>query len=349
MSRKTLQPSKRFIWLFASVGLVAGLGIVGAASAQRPAYPAPAAPEALSVGPIRLFPVQGNVYMLTGAGGNIVLSIGTNGILFVDSGAAEMADQVLSAVRQFSRPLTRNPIRYIISTSADTDHVGGNVKIGAAGRTFTGGNVAGDIDDAAQGAAIIAHDNVVLRMTAPTGKPAPFPFAAVPNDSYTSEDMKLSEFFNGEGIRMIHTPAAHTDGDTMVHFTKSDVLATGDVFLTTNYPFIDIERGGSVNGVVNALNRTLNLAIDEFRMEGGTLIVPGHGRLCDVADVAYYRDMVTIIRDRVAIAMKKGMTLDQVKAAGLTKDYDGRWSAETGPSSTNTFVESVYNSLKLKK
>jgi cyclase len=349
MTGRIWKSKRLWAWVIPTAALLAGLGVAGG-YAQQNRYPGPEAPAGFSLGSIHVVPVQGNVFMLVGAGANITLSVGVDGVLFVDTGSANMADQVLAAVQQLAKPLTRNPIRYIINTSADPDHVGGNVKIGEAGRTFTGGNVAGNLTDAGKGATVIGHENVALRMSAPTGKVAPFPFEAVPNDTYSGDEMKLSEFFNGEGIRIIHVASAHTDGDSMVYFRKSDVISTGDIFMTTTYPVIEIEKGGNVQGVIDGLNRILNLAIDEFRMEGGTLIIPGHGRLCDNADVAYYRDMVTIVRDRVQGAIKKGMTLEQVKAAGLTKDYDGRYgSADGGPSITDQFVEAVYRSLIKKQ
>jgi glyoxylase-like metal-dependent hydrolase (beta-lactamase superfamily II) len=144
---------------------------------------------------------------------------------------------------------------------------------------------------------------------------------------------------------MIHRPAAHTDGDTMVYFRGSDVLSTGDLFVPNSYPVIDLARGGSIQGVIDALNEILDIAIPEFRLEGGTMIIPGHGRLCDVADVAYYRDMVTIIRDRIQDMIRKGMTVEQVKAAKPTIEYDGVYGSTSGFWTTDMFVEAVYKSL----
>jgi glyoxylase-like metal-dependent hydrolase (beta-lactamase superfamily II) len=190
--------------------------------------------------------------------------------------------------------------------------MGGNEKITAAGKTVTGGNVAGNISDAERGAAIIAHEKLLMRMIE---SKRPAPFGAQPTETYFTEYYKLSSHFNGEGIQLIHAPAASSDGDSIVWFRGSDVISTGDIFSTTTYPIIDLERGGSINGIVDALNGILDLAFAEFRTEGGTMIVPGHGRLCDSADVGYYRDMVTVIRDRVQNMIQKGMTLEQVKAA----------------------------------
>ena len=135
----------------------------------------------------------------------------------------------------------------------------------------------------------------------------------------------------------------------MVYFRGSDVIAAGDIFRMDGYPIIDIERGGNIQGVIDGLNRILDMSIAEFRTEGGTMVIPGHGRLTDSADVAYYRDMVTIIRDRIQDMIKKGMTLQQIKAAKPTQDYDPRYGSNTGPYTTDMFIEAVYQSLIQKK
>ena len=325
-------------------------------------------------GPIRVLPVRGNIYVLMGGGANITLSVGLDGVLMVDSGSAEMSDQVLTAIRAVQQwveaktaaaavPVlfgaeTRNsivearradappkPIRYIVATSIAPDHIGGNVKLSSTGRTFTGGNVAGQLADASQGAAILGHENLQNRMAnPPAGQPA-FPTRALPTDTYPTDSMKLSNFFNGEGILLMHQPAAFTDGDTMVYFRGSDVIAAGEVFRTTTYPVIDVAKGGTINGVIEGLNHIIDLAVPEFRSEGGTLVIPAYGRISDIADVAYYRDMTTILRDRIQDMVKKGMTLEQVKAARPTADYDGRYGAATGAWTTDMFIEAVYKTL----
>jgi len=319
--------------------------------------------------PLPILPLRGTLHVIQGAGANIVVSVGRDGVLMVDAGLASTADQVLAAVRQLQRDLdlreqpmgfaaeTRSsvagrhtepppkPIRYVLNTHVHREQTGGNEKIRLAGRTFTGGNVAGNIADAAEGAAILAHENVALRMAGATGGETPAPPDAQPTDTYFDDMMKMSHFFNDEGVQLIHVPNAHTDGDSLVYFRGTDVIAAGDIYSTVSYPVIDRQRGGSINGIVRGLNKILELSMAEFRSEGGTLIVPSQGRLSDSADVAYYRDMVTIIRDRVQAMIGRGMTLEQVKAARPTADYDPRYGAATGAWTTEMFIEAVYATL----
>jgi glyoxylase-like metal-dependent hydrolase (beta-lactamase superfamily II) len=342
----------------------------GIANAQQRGQQAQSAQNASS-SQLEILPIRGNLYMLAGAGGNIALSVGPDGVLVVDTGTLQNSDRVLAAIEQLQKQLATNglppwtyaaqtrsnlprmisppapvkPIRYVINTSVDPDHTGGNEKVSRSGRTLTGGNVAGNISDAAEGAAIIAHENVLMRMSSPgRNQPAP-PFRALPTDTFHGDSMKLSHFMNGEGILIMHQPSAHTDGDSIVYFRGSDVIVAGDIFRMDSYPVIDIERGGNIQGVIDGLNHILDLSIAEFRTEGGTMVIPGHGRLTDSADVAYYRDMVTIIRDRIQNMVKKGMTLQQIKAAKPTRDYDPRYGSTTGSYTTDMFIEAVYQSL----
>ena len=288
---------------------------------------------------VHVLPVQGNVYMLVGGGGNVTIQVGDDGVLLVDTSYAQLSDKILAEIRK----LSNKPIRYIINTHVHLDHVGGNENLGKAGRTVSGGNVGAD---APTGATIIAHENVLNGMSAPTGTQAPFPFAAWPTDTYFTKQKEL--FFNNEAVVVVHQPAAHTDGDSVVYFRRSDVVSTGDLFVTTSYPIIDQQRGGSINGTLKALNYLLDLAIPKDKQEGGTYIIPGHGRLCDEADLLEYRDMVTIIRDRIEDLVKKGRTLEQVKAAKPTLDYDGRYGSTTGVWTTEMFIEAVYKDLSKK-
>src|SRR5262245_32276496 len=281
---------------------------------------------------VHILPVQGHVYMLVGAGSNIAVQVGNDGILIVDAQYAPLSDKILAAIST----LSKGPIRYLINTTYDPDHTGGNEPLRKAGSTIAGGNVSGDIQDAAVGAQIIAHDNVAKRMSKQ-------PAGSWPTSTYLGDQKKL--FFNGEGIEIVHQPSAHTDGDSLVFFRRSDVIIAGDVFTTTSYPVIDLAAGGSIQGVIDGLNRLVDMIIPVYGQEGGTLVIPGHGRLSDLGDVINCREMTTIIRDRVQDMIKKGMTLDQVKAARPTRDYDPLYGSVPGWT-TEMFVEAVYKRLK---
>jgi len=318
---------------------------------------------------IRVLPIRGNIYLLSGAGPNIVASVGKDGVLLVDAGPTPMADKLLATVRELSRRVTASPaplkscvgmpqgcqwwggsellpttagpraprpIIGVINTSDDPDHVGGNAVLSAAGRAYGVRN----IDNTIPGAYVVAHENVTLRLSK-AGQTS-----LVASETYFGAEKKLN-FVNGEGVVVTHPEAAHTDGDSMVYFRGSDVVVAGDLLDMTKYPVIDLARGGSIKGVVDALNWILDVTVVEHMMEGGTLVVPGHGRMTDAADVAYYRDMVTIMRDRVREMTSRGMTLPQIKALRLTKDYDGRFGKN--PEWTpDMFVEAIYKSLNPK-
>jgi cyclase len=322
---------------FAAVGTIATIATIAAAVCVVAAVPRLQAQQPnAAAGDVRSLHVQGNVYMMVGAGGNIALQIGEDGVLLVDTGSTANTSKVIAAVRQ----LTDKPIRYIINTSADPDHVGGNDAIGKLGSTIAGGNVGAG---AGVGAGIIAHENVLARMSAPTGKTSPYPTTAWPTDTFVNKQKEL--YFNGESIQTIYKPG-HTDGDSIVYFRKSDVICAGELFNTMTLPVIDLSKGGGIKGLLAGLNDMLDIAIPKAMQEGGTYIIPGRGRLTDEADLLEYRDMVTIIRDRVQDGVKRGLTLEQVKAAKPTLDYDARWGATSGPWTTDMFIEALYKDLK---
>ncbi len=210
-----------------------------------------------------------------------------------------------------------------------------------------GGVVGYSAQDIQPGAPILAHENAFNRMNGMTGGKPSWPSGAWPTDPYSNSPKKL--YSNDEGIEIIHVPAAHTDGDSIVFFRRSDVVSAGDIFVTTSYPVIDIQRGGSIAGIIDGLNRILDLTIAKQEVEGGTYVIPGHGRICDQFDVLEYRDMVTIVRDRIQDMIKKNKTLEEIKAARPTEDYDARYGASTGPWTTAMFVEAVYKSLITEK
>ncbi len=309
-------------------------------SAHESAVPSPRVSQAPNpdTGVLELLPVQGSVYLLAGGGANTIVQVGPSGALMVDSKTAAYAGQMLDEV---SRLLPVNQtVKYLLMTSGDPDHLGGNAALAAtlgSLATWTIINTPGATQSAVK---IVAHDRVMART-------AGLPTTAWPTDTFIEADKEI--YFNGEPVIMSHVPSAHTDGDSIVFFRKSDVIATGDIFRTDSYPVIDLEHGGSVQGVIDGLNRVLDLAVPAHHEEGGTLVVPGHGRIADEFDVLEYRDMVTIVRDRVKAMIDQGMSLEQVTAAPVTLDYDARYGSATGPWTSEMFVEAVYRSVRQTK
>jgi len=288
-------------------------------------------------GNIHVFHVAGNVYMLSGDGANIAVQVGPQGALVVDTGAGKLSEKVLAEIAKIST----KPIQFIVNTSFHADHVVGNKKLQAAGSdpSLTGSFFSNQFADAGQGATVIGHQNVQTRME----KQSP-PMDTPPSDTYIED--RRRKYHNEEPVEIFPMSSAITDGDSVVHFRKSDVIVTGDIFTTTQYPFIDTKNGGSLQGEIQALNFILDRTVYQHDEDGGTYIIPGHGRVTDEWELAEYRDMLVIIRDRVQSMIKAGATLQQVLAARPTADYDPRFGATTGPWTTNMFVEAVYTSLK---
>jgi len=284
---------------------------------------------------IQTLKVRDNIYMLVGQGGNITVQTGNDGILIIDTQYAELSGRILTAIRE----LSDGPIRHIINTHHHGDHVGGNANLKAAGFTPVGGNVGGDLGDAGEGARILAHENVLLNMAQDSDvDPEMWPTL-----TYFTE--KKDFWFNDEGVRVLHQPNAHTNGDSIVFFRKSDVITTGDAYITSFYPFIDMSAGGTINGFIDAANDIIDLIIPVYGQDGGTLVIPGHGRLSDIGDVINWREMLTIVRDRIRDMKGQGMTLEEVLATRPTRDYDPRWAGER-IFSTENFVTSVYMTLE---
>jgi len=290
--------------------------------------------------------IRPNVHVVFGAGGNVTVHVGEDGLVVVDSGSSEMAGSLLDAIKAISP----RPIRLVINTSADPDHVGGNDELSAAGESVIPTGGLNEIGAAGGRAPILAEENVQARMAAPEGEKSAFPIGAWPTNTYSSalEETQKDLYINGEAIIITYQPAAHTDGDSMVFFRRSDVLVTGDVFDQTRFPVIDRAKGGSVQGVIDSLNRIIGITVPPIPFiwqEGGTVVVPGHGLISDEADVVDYRDMVTIVRDRIQSLIAKGLTLEQVRKADPVKGFRARYGSTTGPWTTDTFVEAVYRSL----
>jgi glyoxylase-like metal-dependent hydrolase (beta-lactamase superfamily II) len=288
----------------------------------------------LELSGVEVLPVQGNVYLIaTGKGSNIVAQVGDQGALLVDASVPDVSDQVIAEIRK----LIKGPIKGIVNTSTDIDHIGGNAKIAALGEPMFAGNMG---YGPAPQATIFSHEKALNQISVPSGKTSSVPSALWPTDTFFSDKKKI--FFNHEPIEFHYAPG-HTDGDIVVWFRRSDVIAAGDVFSTTSYPKFDPMRGGTMQGILDGLNHLVDLAVPEFNQQGGTRIIPGHGRIANQSDVVEYRDMATIVRDRVRGARAKGMTLDQIKAGRVTLEYDGIYST---PSYTgDMFVEAIYNDL----
>jgi cyclase len=323
------------------------------AEALKEIVPSPAAPQQSSRaadpnpndGEIHVSKVQGGVYLLIGDSGNIAVQAGDQGAFVVDSGAGKLSDKVIAAIGK----LSKNPIQFVVNTSFRPDHTGGNAALGKAGQdpslpgSFFGGQAptgaTGFFEDPGHHATLIAQNNVLVRMEA-----AKLSSDMIPPDTYL--DDRRRKYHNDELIEIFHEPNAVTDGDSIVQFRRSDVIATGDIYDTTRYPFIDLKSGGSVQGELAALNSILDKTGYEHDEDGGTMIIPGHGRISDEYDVAEYRDMLAIIRDRVENMINARASLEQVEAARLTADYDTRYGATSGAWTTDMFIEAVYTSLK---
>jgi glyoxylase-like metal-dependent hydrolase (beta-lactamase superfamily II) len=329
----------------AAAAAVTLMMFVAAGGVQSAAVPArQQAAVGAAGGDLEVVQLRPNFYVLAGAGGNIGVQTGQDGVVVVDAGTADRAELVVAAIRKLSDA----PIRYVINTSADADHVGGNAVVARAGRTLlVTTSPLGEGMTHGGAAAILSHEGVLMRMSAPTGEVSPFPTPAWPTETFA--ERRRAMFLNDEGIEVIHQPAAHSDGDSIVFFRRSDVVVSGDVLDLTRFPVIDVARGGSIQGELAALNRLVELAIPSVplvsRATGGTYVVPGHGRIADQLDVVEYRDMVTIVRDRIRDLIAQGKTLEEVQATSPARGYTRQYGSESGPWTTRMFVEAIYRSL----
>ncbi len=289
--------------------------------------------------PFEWVKVRDNIFVVSGPDGNVTVQVGPEGAIVVDTQSAERAPAL---VAELNKLVGERHIRFLVNTSADPGHTGANLQVRNAGRQIAAGIMLMATGDISKQAVHMAHENTLLRLSA--GGPG---LGEPPNESYASAWYDL--YFNGEGVVITHMPAAHTDGDSIVHFRTSDVLVAGEIWNTLTYPVIDVARGGSIQGELDALNTLIDLAIPRENAEGGTMIVPGRGRVGDESDLVEYRDIITTIRDHIKELVDRGMTLEQVKAAKPTVEYDGRWGATSGPWTTDMFVSAVYASLKAER
>ena len=284
--------------------------------------------------PLNVVPVQGKVHLISGAGVNVTVHVGKYGVLLVDTPQAANVPRVMDEIRK----LSNLPLRWVINTSSSPEYVAGNAALIAPFTGRSGGGAPFGFVGLTR-PSVVAHENVLNRMANPQGGTPASP-DALPTTTYFLPSM---DFSNGEAVILYHQPAAHTDSDSLVLFRGSDVISTGAVFTPGRYPEIDLARGGSVNGLIAALTTILSLAVPEGFASGGTLIVPGRGRICEETDVAEFRDMVVIIRDRIQDQIKKGMNWEQIKASRPSRDYDAEYGA--APADADRFVESIYRSL----
>lgn len=275
----------------------------------------PAAALAQDVSKVEIKPEQlaPGVAVLFGAGGNIGVSYGEDGTVLIDDQFAPLTGKIQAAVAA----LGAKPVTFLVNTHWHYDHTGGNENLGKSG------------------AIIMAHDNVRVRMAAGQGDQKPAAKAALPVVTY-ADGLKLH--LNGEEVRVIHMPAGHTDGDSIVHWTKSNVIHMGDLFFfRMSYPFVDGSSGGNVRGIVAAADKVLAITDDQ------TKIIPGHGPVASKAELQQYRDMVAQIISRIEAGIKAGKTLEQIKAE---KPADGFGVKADGFITADRFVETVYGMVK---
>jgi cyclase len=308
---------------------IAALVFMSMTNLARAQGPGTRAPEGAEQSGLEIVQVTPDVYMIAGAGGNIAVNVGPNGLFVVDAGTAAMGEQVVAAIRRISD----RPVRFLASTNGDPDHVGGNPAVKQAGEAIR------TRENREEGAVVVSHEAVLTRLSSP-GQRSAAPVAAWPTLAFPTPQQDFA--FNGQAVQLFHMPAAHTDGDVVVYFRRSDVVVTGDIVDLTRYPVIDLANGGSIQGEIDAVNWLLDLLVPGEKEEGGTMVVPGHGRACDESEVMEYRDMLTIVRDRVSAMVAKKMTLEQVKAARPTFEYDPVFG------SSDAFIEAVFRGVQTR-
>ena len=296
--------------------------------------------------------VNGQVWLMAGEPGesNVVVQVGDDGALVVDTGTEAAAPQLLAAIQGVIQQHAgdRKTLSVIIDTNGRPDHIGGNALIAGAGSQILGGHEAADAKEfagqAEQAAEVMAEQSVLTHLVQEqSGAGQHTPQEQWPT---ITEDFDLYNMaFDGEAVQIYHPHDATTDGQLIVFFRQSNVIAAGDVVDMNFYPSIDLARGGTIDGELVALNKVIELAVPAMYAEGGTVVIPGHGGLCDQADVETYKNMITTIRNRVQFYKNQGKSLDQVLALKPSAGWDGRWSASNGPASTREFITAVYSTL----
>ena len=301
--------------------------------------PFPAKPDWAKLD-VEMLHVQGNVHMLAGAGGNIAVQIGEGGVLMVDTGYEQMAGKVVAAIRKLAPNRT---LRTIINTTLADAHTGANAVLIKEGRLNQAGPGLGQRPNEAD---LIGHAGLLALMTE-IGREKIIP-ERWPPSTYAGKQKDL--YSNNEPVVILHVPNAVTSGDSIVWFRGSDVVVSGEIFNQASFPFIDSAHGGTINGVIEGLNMLLDIMVPKHNQEGGTMVIPGYGRIGDEHDVLEYRDMVTIIRDRVQAAIDKKMTLAQVKAMkpSATYEYEPRFNRDPAWTA-EMFVEAIYRNLSTRK
>jgi len=276
---------------------------------------------------LNIWHVQGRVYMITGAGPNITVQLGEEATMVVNAGPKDMSAGVVRAVGE----LSSRPIEFVIDTDADMEMVSGNAEVAKNGFENTGA-----FGGEPKGAGIVGQQGVLDDMVATKA-----PSEIWPTDAFGD----YWQLYNDEAVLLYHAAAAHSNADSYIYFRGSDVICTGNLFDPLAYPVIEKDKGGTLTGLIDALNDIIEMMVPRQNEEGGTYVVPGHGRMTDRSEVVSYRDALTIIRARVAYDVGKGMTLEQVQNVRPTFDYDGVYGSDAGPSTPRMFVAAVYDDV----
>jgi cyclase len=334
-------------------GVAASLAVAIAGKTKAAEMPHP--PKALD-GVVAPWHVNGQVWLMAGEPGesNVTVQVGDDGALLVDTGTEAMAPKLRDAIQGLIEEHAgdQKTLSVIINTNGLLDHIGGNAIVAAAGSQIMGGHEAADAKEFAGEkvqAEVLANIGVLNRLVSESASDGYQPHTPQALWPTITEDLDLYNMsFNGEAVQLYHPHNSSTDGQLMIFFRQSNVVVTGDVVDMRSYPVIDVARGGTIDGELVALNKVIELAVPAAYAEGGTVVIPGHGSLCDQADVETYKNMLTTIRDRIQFYKNQGKTLEQVLALKPSAGWDERWGATSGPWTTRDFITAVYRTLPAK-